>query len=123
MLQIGKIILNKIKETNQTPAAIARKMQISRTGLYTMLATNDFKLSRLQQLSQELNHNFFQYYITTNQPFHIGSGCCAIDTRSARRTLPATLPRNRIGHTSKFGVGYARSGRHIPTQSTIRATA
>ncbi|HPE57224.1 MAG TPA: hypothetical protein PK904_12535 [Bacteroidales bacterium] len=68
MLQIGKIILNKIKETNQTPAAIARKMQISRTGLYTMLATNDFKLSRLQQLSQELNHNFFQYYIPTNQP-------------------------------------------------------
>ena len=68
-------IKDKIKEIahqqGMSLPQLARKLNMTRDGLYKILRTNDLKTSRLLQISRVLNHNFFKYYFPiekSNQP-------------------------------------------------------
>ncbi len=66
--------MNKINEKIKEQARIkgislpklASMINISKQSLYHMLNVDDYRASRLKQISAALNHNFFQYYITSS---------------------------------------------------------
>ncbi|MEZ5084044.1 MAG: helix-turn-helix transcriptional regulator [Bacteroidales bacterium] len=76
MVPINEIIKKHAKKTGYPVSKLASALGISTQALYQILKTPNITTSRLQQISQALNHNFFQYYITqsTNpltDPIHL----------------------------------------------------
>lgn len=76
MISINQIIRQYAYDHKISLKKVASTMGITHQALYKLLSTPDFTLSRLHQISQALNHNFFQYYITTpatpaNDPIHL----------------------------------------------------
>ncbi|MCD4678522.1 MAG: hypothetical protein K8S18_21420 [Desulfobacula sp.] len=65
MKHIGKHILQYCNNNNIPAANIARNIGMTRAGFYKLLSRNDMTLSRLRQISQALNHNFFMDYYNT----------------------------------------------------------
>ena len=65
MISINQIIRQYAYDHKISLKKVASTMGITHQALYKLLSTPDFTLSRLHQISQALNHNFFQYYITT----------------------------------------------------------
>ncbi|MEZ5082192.1 MAG: hypothetical protein R2750_01875 [Bacteroidales bacterium] len=68
MSHIGNIIIQHCKSKSISIASIARQLNITRSGMYKILRHNDMNLSRLRQISQALNHNFFNDYYTHIHP-------------------------------------------------------
>ena len=62
MINIGNIILKIAREKELSVHQLAKKLNISPSSFYTNIRNNDMKISRLQQLSELLNHDLFQYF-------------------------------------------------------------
>lgn len=63
MVDIGSIIKNHCRQNGISLNALARQLDYYPTTLYRSLASGDMPLSRLHQISQALNHNFFIHFI------------------------------------------------------------
>jgi len=63
MIQIGNIIKKHCHGNNISISTLASKLNISSQALYRILNSNTMQLTRLDEISKALNHNFFQYFI------------------------------------------------------------
>jgi len=63
MKNIGNIIKNHCHLNKISISSLASKLNISPQALYRILSSNNMHLSRLDEISKALNHNFFQYFI------------------------------------------------------------
>jgi hypothetical protein len=63
MVDIGSIIKDYCRQNGISLNALARQLDYYPTTLYRSLASGDMPLSRLDQISQALNHNFFIYFV------------------------------------------------------------
>ena len=62
MSEIGNKITQVAHEQGLSIEKLAKKINITTSSLYRLLKRNDIKISRLQQFSKILKHDFFQYY-------------------------------------------------------------
>ncbi len=63
MIQIGNIIKQQCYERKISIYKLAKMLRISPPSLYSLLNSNNMRLSRLNEISKAVNHNFFQYFI------------------------------------------------------------
>ncbi|MBI9038802.1 MAG: helix-turn-helix transcriptional regulator [Bacteroidales bacterium] len=63
MIQIGNIIKKHCHSKHISISTLASKLNISSQALYRILNSNTMQLTRLNEISKALNHNFFQYFI------------------------------------------------------------
>jgi len=63
MIQIGNIIKQKCYERKISIYKLAKMIGISPPSLYNLLRSNNMRLTRLNEISKALDHNFFQYFI------------------------------------------------------------
>jgi len=62
MINISNIIKKHCKQNDVPLYKLASMLNLSHVALYSTLNKNDMRLSRLNQISKVLNHNFFQYF-------------------------------------------------------------
>lgn len=65
MNNISKVVIQQAKQQGITLAQLARMANLSTTGFYKMINKDDFKVSRLIQLSRLLHYDLFQHLRTT----------------------------------------------------------
>ncbi|MBI9038690.1 MAG: helix-turn-helix transcriptional regulator [Bacteroidales bacterium] len=63
MIQIGNIIKQQCYERKISIYKLAKMIGISPPSLYSLLNSNNMRLTRLYAISKAVNHNFFQYFI------------------------------------------------------------
>ncbi len=63
MKNIGNIIKDYCYSNKISISSLAKKLNISPQALYRILNSNNMHLSRLNQISNAINHNFYQYFI------------------------------------------------------------
>lgn len=61
MTEIGTKITQVAHEQGLSIEKLAKKVNLTTAALYRLLKRNDMKISRLQQFSGILKHDFFQY--------------------------------------------------------------
>jgi IS30 family transposase len=64
-LDIGQLILQKLKEEERTAAWLARKMGRHRSYITRLLRKNDIHVNDLSEISKLLNCNFLGLYNNT----------------------------------------------------------
>jgi hypothetical protein len=69
-LDIGKLILQKLKEKERSIAWLAKKIPCDRSNLYKMLRNPHIPFDRLSRISKILDYNFFRYYYTDTQGYN-----------------------------------------------------
>jgi len=65
-IQIGDLILEKLKEEKRTVRWLAKEMNTDPSNLRKRLNKNSMDTERLRLISKALNYNFFQFYIEEN---------------------------------------------------------
>jgi hypothetical protein len=60
---IGQVISDYCKQQEIPITSLATDIHLSPQSVYQYLKSNDLKVSRLYQISEVLNHNFFAYYV------------------------------------------------------------
>ncbi len=63
MIKIGNIIKQICYERKISIYKLAKMIGISPPSLYSLLNSNNMRLTRLYAISKAVNHNFFQYFI------------------------------------------------------------
>lgn len=66
MVAINEIIKTYATDKSIPLKRVASGMGITKQALYKMLNSPDIKVFRIRQISQALNHNFFQYYVSSS---------------------------------------------------------
>ena len=64
MIHIGEIIRRELDRQERTPAWLARKINCERPNVYYIFRQKSINTDMLLRISNALNHNFFQYYIS-----------------------------------------------------------
>lgn len=65
MVEIGKIIERELRAKRYPIAEFARKLNTDRSNVYNIFRRNTIDTGLLEKIGEILEHDFFQYYITT----------------------------------------------------------
>lgn len=64
MVHIGKIIEQKLREKRYPITDFAKKINTDRSNVYNIFRRNTIDTGLLQKISEILEHDFFQYFIS-----------------------------------------------------------